>query len=94
MRNFATQKKRFAGSVTHLLVGIDIAKEKHNGFFGTATGTVLLKRFVFDNNREGFEKLLAETDALQQKYGLSRTVFGLEPTANYHKPLGGVFDWP
>lgn len=57
-------------------------------FFGTATGTTLVKRFVFDNNREGFAKLLAETDAQKQKNGLSHVVFGMEPTANYHKPLG------
>ncbi len=88
LEEFRNLKKEVRGSDKHLLVGIDIAKEKHNGFFGTATGKVLLKRFVFDNNREGFEKLLAETDALKQKYGLSQTVFGLEPTANYHKPLG------
>ena len=88
LEEFRNLKKEVRGSVTHLLVGIDIAKEKHNAFFGTATGRTLLKRFVFDNNREGFEKLLAETDALQQKYGLGRVVFGLEPTANYHKPLG------
>jgi transposase len=88
LEEFRNLKKEVRGSVGHLLVGIDIAKEKHNAFFGSATGKTFLKRFVFDNNREGFEKLLVETDALKQKYGLSRTVFGLEPTANYHKPLG------
>ena len=30
-----------------------------------ATGKTFLKRFVFDNSREGFEKLLADTDALK-----------------------------
>jgi transposase len=88
LEEFRNLKKEVRGSVGHLLVGIDIAKEKHNAFFGSATGKTFLKRFVFDNNREGFEKLLVETDALKQKYGLSQTVFGLEPTANYHKPLG------
>lgn len=32
--------------------------------------------------------MLAETDAQKATHGLSHVVFGLEPTANYHKPLG------
>ena len=27
-------------------------------------------------------------DALKVQHGLKKVVFGLEPTANYHKPLG------
>lgn len=88
LEEFRNLKKQIRGSEKHLLVGIDIAKERHNAFFGTATGKTLLKRFVFDNSREGFMKLLAETDVQKTKYGLSQAVFGLEPTANYHKPLG------
>ncbi|MGC2063724.1 MAG: transposase, partial [Thermodesulfovibrionales bacterium] len=37
---------------------------------------------------EGFRKLLTLTEALKVQYDLSKVVFGLEPTANYHKPLG------
>ena len=88
LEEFRKFKKEVRGSARHLLVGIDIAKEQHNAFFGTATGKTLVKRFVFDNSRAGFEKLLAETGALKEKHGLSQAVFGLEPTANYHKVLG------
>ena len=28
----------------HLVVGIDIAKERHNAFFGTASGKTLLRK--------------------------------------------------
>ena len=42
----------------------------------------------FDNTYEGFQKLLIQTDALKVQHGLRKVVFGLEPTANYHKPLG------
>ena len=41
-----------------MIVGIDVAKDKHNAFFGTPTGKTLLKRLVFENNIEGFEKLV------------------------------------
>ena len=68
-------------------MGIDVAKEKHHAFFGTATGKTLLKRLVFDNNREGFERLGIQAEALRVQHSLTKVVFGLEPTANYHKPL-------
>jgi transposase len=53
-----------------------------------ATGKTLLRRLVFDNNIEGFERLLVQVEALKVQQGLRQVVFGLEPTANYHKPLG------
>ena len=85
---FRQLKVEIRGSKEHLIVGIDVAKEKHNAFFGTATGKTLLKRLVFGNTMEGFNKLLTFVEAVKAKHGLSREVFGLEPTANYHKPLG------
>ena len=42
---------------------------------------------VFENRFEGFEKLHIRVDALKVQHGLDKVVFGLEPTANYHKPL-------
>ena len=71
-----------------MIVGIDVAKDKHNAFFGTPTGKTLLKRLVFENNIEGFEKLVTFSEGQKLKAGLETEVFALEPTANYHKPLG------
>jgi len=88
LEEFRQLKKEIRGSKEHLIVGIDVAKDKHNAFFGTATGKTLFKRLVFENNIEGFERLLIQADALKVQHGLKKTVFGLEPTANYHKPLG------
>jgi transposase len=85
---FRQLKKGIRGSKEHLIVGIDVAKDKHNAFFGTATGKTLLKRLVFENTIEGFERLLIQAEALKVQHALKKTVFGLEPTANYHKPLG------
>ena len=45
-------------------MGIDVAKEKHHAFFGTASGKTVLTRLVFDNNREGFERLGIQAEAL------------------------------
>jgi len=88
LKEFRQLKKEIRGSKDHLIVGVDIAKEKHHAFFGTATGKTLLRRLIFDNTIEGFEKLLTQVRAIQVAQGLPKAVFGLEPTANYHKPLG------
>jgi transposase len=87
LREFRQARKEIRGSGQHLIVGIDVAKERHNAFFGTATGRTLHRRLIFDNTIEGFRKLLALTEALKVQYDLTKVVFGLEPTANYHKPL-------
>jgi len=87
LREFRQLKKVIRGSKEHLLVGIDIAKEKHHAFFGTPRGKTLFKRVVFENRIEGFEKLLIRVNALKAQHALCEVVFGLEPTANYHKPL-------
>ena len=88
LEEFRQLKKGIRGSKEHLIVGIDVAKERHRAFFGTATGKTLLKRLVFENSIEGFERLLIQTEALKVQHALTKTLFGLEPTANYHKPLG------
>jgi transposase len=64
-----------------------VAKEKHHAFFGTATGRSLLRRLIFENSREGFETLLHRAQAIMTQEGLDKVVFGVEPTADYHKPF-------
>jgi len=87
LKAFRQLKKGIRRSETHLIVGIDVAKEKHNAFFGTATGKTLVKRLVFSNDADGFNKLLTSVDAVKTNHLLEEVVFGLEPTGNYHKPL-------
>jgi transposase len=87
LMEFRQLKQEIRGSTQHLVVGIDIAKERHHAFFGTPMGKTLLRRLVFDNTREGFEKLCFQADALKTQQGLAKVVFGMEPTADYHKPL-------
>jgi len=88
LEEFRQLRKEIRQSGEHLIVGIDIAKDGHHAFFGTATGKTLLKRIVFSNDHEGFRKLLDQTEALRVQHGLKKVVYGMEPTANYHKPLG------
>ncbi len=88
LAEFRQLKREIRGSAQHLVVGIDIAKERHYAFFGTPAGKTLLHRLVFDNNKEGFEKLCFQTDILKTQHGFRNVVFGMEPTGDYHKPLG------
>ncbi len=62
LQQFCQFKKEIRGSTEYLVVGVDIAKVKHNAFFGTATGSVLYKGMFFDNKLEGFQKLLAQAE--------------------------------
>ena len=88
VKEFWQLKKEIRGSKDHLIVGIDVAKDEHRAFFGTANGKTLLKRLTFKNDIEGFDKLLARIKEVKVKHSLDELVLGLEPTANYHKPLG------
>ena len=84
---FSQINTEICGSDKYLVVGIDVAKDKHHAFMGTATGKSLLRKLVFENNLGGFGKLLEHSQAVKARNALSKVVFGLEPTGNYHKPL-------
>ena len=88
VKEFWQLKEEIRGSKDHLIVGIDVAKDDHKAFFGTANGKTLLKRLIFKNDIEGFEKLLARVKEMQVKHSLNELILGVEPTGNYHKPLG------
>jgi len=85
---FRQIKKEIRGSDKYLIVGIDVAKEKHHAFMGDARGRSIIRRLVFDNNLKGFERLVTHAENRRVLDNLEEVVFGLEPTANYHKPLG------
>jgi transposase len=71
-------------STSHLVVGIDIAKETHVAQATNFRGIVLTKRHLtFPNTREGFEKLDRWMDELQQKHRLKGLIIGMEPTGHY-----------
>jgi len=84
---FCQFKGEIRTSKSYLIVGIDVAKDRHHAFFGTADGRTLLKRLLFDNNVVGFDSLILRASQLQVEYALEKVVYGLEPTGNYHKPL-------
>lgn len=84
---FKELKSTIRGSEKYLLVGVDVAKNDHHAFFGTPNGKTLRKNLVFDNSIKGFEALRSLAGDIQNQHGLVEVVYGLEPTASYHKPL-------
>ena len=54
---------------------------------GTAKGKSLYRKLVFENDLDGFSRLLKTAEAVRSQNSLSQVVYGLESTGNYHKPL-------
>ena len=88
LEEFRQFRSEIRGSAEYLIVGIDVSKEHHHAFFGTSAGKALIRGLIFDNSCEGFQKLLGKVEAMKVQHSLPKVVFGMEPTANYHKPLG------
>ncbi|SFJ55353.1 Transposase [Paenibacillus sp. UNC496MF] len=69
---------------SHLIVGIDMAKETHVAQVTNYRGIVLTNRHLsFSNTIEGFEKLQRWMEGIQQKHRLSQVIIGMEPTGHY-----------
>ena len=88
LEEFRQLREEIRGSQAYLVVGIDISKDIHNALMRTSGGKMLYRRLTFNNTREGFETLLLQVEAMRVQHSLKEVVFGMEPTANYHKPLG------
>jgi transposase len=88
LEQYRRLRKEIRGSQDYLVVGIDISKDFHNALMRTSSGKVLYRRLVFANTREGFDTLVLQVEAVRVQHGLKEVVLGVEPTANYHKPLG------
>jgi len=82
IKGFRQLKKEIRGSEGYLIIGIDVAKDKHHAFFGTATGKTLLRRLIFENSIDEFEKLIAYAEAIKEQHSLEKVVFGLDPIIN------------
>ena len=65
-------------------VGIDISKYKHDCFITTETGTVINQNLSFENNKDGFEKLLNLLKSLDNSQEIR---IGFEATGHYHLNL-------
>jgi len=65
-------------TTSHLVVGIDMAKETHVAQATNFRGIVISKRHI----SEGFEKLIRWMSELQEKHRLKKLIIGMEPTGH------------
>jgi len=87
LRWFRQFKPSIRSSKKTLVVGVDIGKERHHGFFGTPAGVTIHRRLIFENTIDGFGELLSTINFYLDKHKLKEAVIGVEPTSVYHKPL-------
>jgi transposase len=70
-------------SDTHLIVGVDIAQQLHVSRAVNFRGIVVGDPLTFENNEEGFVKLLSWIQNLQKLKNIDSTIVGMEPTGYY-----------
>lgn len=70
-----------------LVAGIDIAKKNQWARFVDCRGIEHGKALKFENNKNGFEKILTTIYELCKNDGFKNVVIGMEPTGHYWKPL-------
>ena len=64
-----------------IVVGIDVAKDKHDCFVMNSEGEVLFNPFVIQNNREGFDSLYEKICSVANDF--TKVKVGLEATGHY-----------
>ena len=70
-----------------ILVGIDVAKDKHDCFIMSSDGEILAKAFTFPNNLEGFNFLYEKIRSVSKPK--DKIKVGLEATGHYSYNLLG-----
>ncbi|MBT2722659.1 IS110 family transposase [Bacillus sp. ISL-46] len=70
-------------SDTHLIVGVDIAQQLHVARAVNFRGIVVGDPITFENNEEGFVKLLNWIHDLKSLNNLDAAIIGMEPTGHY-----------
>lgn len=70
-------------SVRHLIVGIDIAQQFHVARAVNFRGIVIGDPLTFENNEDGFARLIQWINRLKALKGLDTTIVGMEPTGHY-----------
>lgn len=74
-----------------IIVGIDVAKDKHDCFITNSDGEVLFNAFTIQNNMEGFDDLYHKITSVMADD--KKVKVGLEATGHYsYNLLGYLFD--
>ncbi|WP_338484534.1 IS110 family transposase [Alkalicoccus halolimnae] len=78
------QNQRIARiSSSHLIIGVDIAQHHHVARAVNYRGIAFGKPLAFENNEEGFTRLLDRIAAWKEASGCTTEIVGMEPTGHY-----------
>ena len=81
--NYNQNKKLMQITPNTLVIGIDIAKDKHVARAQDDRGVEFGKRLVFENRIHGFQSLLDWAERHKKQNNKNYILFGVEPTGHY-----------
>ena len=81
--NYTQNQKISQITPSTLIIGIDIAKDKHVARAQDDRGIEFGKRLVFENRIHGFETLLEWVEKHRKENEKTHVIFGVEPTGHY-----------
>ncbi len=81
--NYTQNQKISQITPSTLIVGIDIAKDKHVARAQDDRGIEFGKRLIFENRIHGFQKLVEWAEHLRKENGKTHIILGVEPTGHY-----------
>jgi transposase len=81
--NYTQNQKISQITPSTLIVGIDIAKDKHVARAQDDRGIEFGKRLIFENRIHGFQTLLDWVERHRKQNSKTHIIFGVEPTGHY-----------
>ena len=85
--NYTQNEKIMQVKNSTLVVGVDIAKNKHAARAFNFRGIEYDKAIFFENDEAGFKKLLHWIKKVSEKENKTNVIVGMEPTGHYWLPL-------
>lgn len=87
VEQFRQVKSAVRKNKDYLLIGVDVSKNSSIACFYNIEKEVLIRKYHINHNLEDFQKFTSKIEQLIKMNNLKSVVVGVEPTANYHKPL-------
>ena len=81
--NYTQNQKISQITSSTLIVGIDIAQEKHVARTQDDRGIEFGKRLIVENRMHGFQDLVDRVEHQKKAHDKNHVIFGVEPTGHY-----------
>ncbi len=71
----------------YLLISIDVSKKSSTACFYNIEKEILLKKYLIRHDIENFQRFVCKIEQIMETNNFRDVIVGVEPTANYHKPI-------